>query len=82
MRAELGRAPPFSSVVAANGHGISDGFALAEFHYLGALLFRRSLAAILEDWVGREECSAADADRIAELLGRANAHRIYPIGDG
>jgi uncharacterized protein len=60
----------------------SDGFALAEFHYLGALLFRRSLAAILEDWVGREECSAADADRIAELLGRTNAHRIYPIGDG
>jgi integrase len=24
MRAELGRASPFSSVVAANGHGISD----------------------------------------------------------
>jgi uncharacterized protein len=60
----------------------SDGFALAEFHYLGAVLFRRSLAAILEDWVRREECSAADADRIAELLGRANAHRIYPLGDG
>jgi uncharacterized protein len=60
----------------------SDGFALAEFHYLGAVLFRRSLAAILEDWVRRQECSAADADRIAELLGRANAHRIYPLGDG
>jgi predicted TIM-barrel fold metal-dependent hydrolase len=60
----------------------SDGFALAEFHYLGALLFRRSLAAILEDWVRREECSAADADRIAGLLGRDNAHRIYPMGDG
>src|SRR4029450_14025343 len=26
MTAELGRASPFSSVVAANGHGISDGF--------------------------------------------------------
>jgi hypothetical protein len=26
MRAELGRASPFSSVVAANGHGISDDF--------------------------------------------------------
>jgi hypothetical protein len=24
MRAELGRASPFSSVVAANGHGISN----------------------------------------------------------
>jgi uncharacterized protein len=60
----------------------SDAFALAEFHYLGALLFRRSLAAILEDWVRREECSAADADHIAGLLGRANAHRIYALGDG
>jgi hypothetical protein len=26
MRAELGRASPFSSVVAANGHEISDDF--------------------------------------------------------
>jgi ABC-2 type transport system permease protein len=30
MRAELGRASPFSSVVAANGHEISDGFVPAE----------------------------------------------------
>ena len=60
----------------------SDGFALAEFHYLGAVLFRRSLAAILEDWVRRKECSAADVDRIAGFLGRGNAHRIYPLGDG
>jgi predicted TIM-barrel fold metal-dependent hydrolase len=60
----------------------SDAFALAELHYLGALLFRRSLAVILEDWVRRDECSAAEADRIAELVGRANARRIYPLGDG
>jgi predicted TIM-barrel fold metal-dependent hydrolase len=60
----------------------SDGFALAEFHYLGAWLFRRNLAAVLEDWVRREECSAADVDRIADLLGRANARRIYLLGDG
>jgi predicted TIM-barrel fold metal-dependent hydrolase len=60
----------------------SDGFALAEFHYLGALRFRSGLAAILEDWVRLEECSAAEADHIAELLGRANAHRIYRLGDG
>jgi uncharacterized protein len=60
----------------------SDAFALAELHFLGALLFRRSLAAILDDWVRRDECSVADADRIAELLGRANARRIYPLGHG
>jgi predicted TIM-barrel fold metal-dependent hydrolase len=60
----------------------SDAFALAELHYLGALLFRRSLAAILEDWVRRDECSAAEADGIGELLGRANARRIYPLDRG
>lgn len=60
----------------------SDAFALAELHYLGALLFRRSLAATLGDWVRRDECSAAEADRIAEHIGRANARRIYPLGDG
>jgi len=32
--------------------------------------------------VRRDECSAAEADRIAELVGRANARRIYPLGDG
>jgi predicted TIM-barrel fold metal-dependent hydrolase len=60
----------------------SDAFALAELHFLGALLFRRSLAAILDDWLRRDECSADDADHVAELLGRANARRIYPLGDG
>jgi hypothetical protein len=60
----------------------SDGFALAELHFLGALLFRRGLAAVLDDWIRRDECSAADADHVAELLGRANARRIYPVGGG
>jgi len=60
----------------------SDAFALAELHYLGAVLFRRGLAAVLDEWVGRDECSAADADRVAELVGRANARRIYPLGGG
>jgi hypothetical protein len=59
----------------------SDAFALAELHFLGALLFRQGLAAILDDWLRREVCSAADADHVAELIGRANARRIYPLGD-
>lgn len=57
----------------------SDAFALAELHFLGALLFRRGLAAILDGWVRRDECSAADADHIADLIARANARRIYPL---
>lgn len=60
----------------------SDAFALAELHYLGAVLFRRNLGTILGSWVRRDECSAAEADRIAELLGRANARRIYRLDHG
>ncbi|HEX6677296.1 MAG TPA: amidohydrolase family protein [Actinomycetes bacterium] len=60
----------------------SDAFALAELHYLGAVLFRRGLAAVLDGWIRRDECSAADADRVVELVARANARRIYPLGGG
>jgi uncharacterized protein len=60
----------------------SDAFALAELHYLGAVLFRRNLGTILGSWVRRDECSAAEADRIAELLARANARRIYRLDHG
>jgi predicted TIM-barrel fold metal-dependent hydrolase len=60
----------------------SDAFALAELHYLGAVRFRRNLGTILGSWVRRDECSAAEADRIAELLGRANARRIYRLDHG
>jgi predicted TIM-barrel fold metal-dependent hydrolase len=60
----------------------SDAFALAELHHLGAVLFRRGLAAVLDDWIRRDECSAAEADRVVELIARANARRIYPLGRG
>jgi hypothetical protein len=60
----------------------SDAFGLAELHHLGAVLFRRALGEVLDDWVSRDECSVEEAERIAELVGRANARRIYRLAEG
>jgi uncharacterized protein len=57
----------------------SDAFGVAEFYYLGAILFRRGLGAALDRWIANDECSMAEADRIAELAAAGNARRIYPL---
>ncbi len=57
----------------------SDAFGLAELYFLGALRFRTALAAALGRWVEADECSAADAERIAGLIGVENARRIYRV---
>jgi predicted TIM-barrel fold metal-dependent hydrolase len=58
----------------------SDAFGVAEFHYLGAILFRGGVRAVIEGWIRRDECSPADGDRIAEMAAAGNARRIYPLG--
>ena len=57
----------------------TDAFGLAELYYLGALRFRTALARALGRWVEDDECSAADAERIASLIGVENARRIYKV---
>ena len=57
----------------------SDAFGLAELAYLGAVQFRRSLAAVLDSFVAAGECNAADAERIGHLIGTDNARRLYPL---
>lgn len=57
----------------------SDAFGLPELYHLGALVFRRGLAAVLDGWVGAGECSAADADRISGLIAAENATRVYGL---
>lgn len=57
----------------------SDGFGLAEFYYMGALRFRTALNRALGRWVGDDECSAAEAERIAGLIGAENTRRIYRV---
>ena len=59
----------------------SDAFGLAELYYLGALRFRTSLARALGGWIEADELPAEKAGRIADLIGRGNARRIYPLSD-
>ena len=55
----------------------SDAFGPPELHYLGAKLWRDGMASVLADFVDRQQWSASDAMRIANLIGRDNANRLY-----
>ncbi|MBI2704958.1 MAG: amidohydrolase family protein [Actinobacteria bacterium] len=67
--AELLELAPFGKVLYS-----SDGFSLAELHYLGALLFRAAVGEVLPSLT-----DPADADRVARLVGRDNARRLYRL---
>lgn len=58
----------------------SDAFGLPELHYLGAIGFRRDIARVTGQFVADGAWSAADAERVAELIGSANATRVYRLG--
>jgi uncharacterized protein len=57
----------------------SDAFGLPELHYLGALGFRRDLAAVIGGFVADGAWTAADAERVADLIGSGNARRVYRL---
>jgi predicted TIM-barrel fold metal-dependent hydrolase len=57
----------------------SDGFGLAELHYLGARHFRDGLTRVLAGWIADGACNVAEAARIAALIASGNARRMYPI---
>ncbi|UBU17730.1 amidohydrolase family protein [Nonomuraea gerenzanensis] len=52
---------------------------LAETGYLGALTYRRALAAALAARISAGEWSTADAARIAHMIGSGNARRVYRL---
>ena len=68
---------PFGSLLYA-----SDGYGLPELHYLGAVLFRRALGAVFDDWIAEDALTGADALRFARMIATDNAHRIYPLEQG
>jgi uncharacterized protein len=57
----------------------SDAYGLAELYLLGALLFGTSLATVLGELVEAGDATQADAERIAGLVGRDNARRVYSL---
>jgi uncharacterized protein len=57
----------------------SDAYGLAELYYLGALLFRRGLSAVLGELIKAGEMTSQDADHTASLIARDNARRVYRL---
>ena len=57
----------------------SDAFGPPELHYLGARLWRTAIAEVLSGFVDRAEWSTDDALRVAGLIGRGNAERVYRL---
>ncbi|MEU0568287.1 amidohydrolase family protein [Nonomuraea sp. NPDC005983] len=57
----------------------SDCHGVAETCLLGALAFRRALAGALKWRIEAGEWSAADAARIAHMIGSGSARRIYRL---
>jgi predicted TIM-barrel fold metal-dependent hydrolase len=59
----------------------SDGVGAPELHYLGSRMWRDGTADVLARFVARGQWSHADACRVATLIGRDNAMRIYRLPD-
>lgn len=59
----------------------SDAFGLAEFVYLGAVLFRRALDRVVDAWCDNGDCTAAAAADIRTAVGANNARRLYRLDD-
>lgn len=57
----------------------SDAWGLAELHHLGALFWRRGMAAALRRFVDAGEWSEPDAVRVARVIGVENAVRVYRL---
>lgn len=65
---------PFSKILFS-----SDAWGPSELHYLGALLWRRATARVLQAWIDSGEWSSADALRVASMIGADNATRVYSL---
>lgn len=59
----------------------SDAWGPSELHHLGAVLWRRGIGELLSRWVRAGEWSLDDAVRVATMIGRTNAERVYGAVD-
>jgi uncharacterized protein len=57
----------------------SDAYGLAELHYLGAELFRHGFSTVVGKLIISDEMTSRDADRVASMIARDNARRIYRL---
>jgi predicted TIM-barrel fold metal-dependent hydrolase len=57
----------------------SDAWGPAELHFLGAVNWRRGMTRILGRWVDDGDWTGHDAARVATMIGRTNAIRVYGL---
>ena len=57
----------------------SDAFGPPELHVLGSVLWRRAMGLVLGGWVRTGDCAEDDAIRIVDMIGTANAERVYGL---
>ena len=57
----------------------TDAWGLPELHNVGTALWRRAMTRILSGLVADGDWAAADAIRVAQLVGRDNAARVYRL---
>ena len=57
----------------------TDAWGPAELHHLGAVLWRRAFSAVAGGWIQSGDWSLTGALRVASLIARQNAGRIYAI---
>jgi predicted TIM-barrel fold metal-dependent hydrolase len=57
----------------------SDAWGPAELHLLGAVNWRRAMTRILGQWVDDGDWTLDDAIRVATMIGRTNALRVYGL---
>ncbi len=57
----------------------SDAVGPVELQYLGASLWRAGMTEVLGGFVDRGQWSLDDAMRVADLVGRRNAQRVYAV---
>jgi predicted TIM-barrel fold metal-dependent hydrolase len=72
--AEILELAPFDAVLYS-----SDGNMLPELHHLGAVLWRRSINKLTDEWLADDLLSAADAERLARGIGGGNAARLHRL---
>lgn len=57
----------------------SDAFGPPELHLLGSILWRRGMGEVLGRWVRQGDWAEPDAIRVARMIGRDNAERVYKL---
>ena len=57
----------------------SDAYGPPELHYLGSRLWRDGMFTVLGDFIAQGHWSVRDAMRVASLIGRGNALRLYRL---